>query len=77
MVRFKKVVIYLVLFSFFISGCGQSYPKEKVAQHVVDLCKKEYGIDVIARVQGKTDAAIGKAGACPGNPPRRAGFWGE
>ena len=54
MVRFKKVVIYLVLFSFFISGCGESYPKEKVAQYVVDLCKKEYGINVIAKAQGKT-----------------------
>jgi len=39
----------------FISGCfGPTYPKESLDKCVVDLCKDEYGLQVEAKVTGKT-----------------------
>ncbi len=33
-----------------LSSCGPSYPKERVAESLVGLCKREYGIDVLSQV---------------------------
>ncbi|MCX5715476.1 MAG: hypothetical protein NTV07_01170 [Candidatus Omnitrophica bacterium] len=49
--------IFLVLCSLIISGCGApTYPKNKIYESVVSLCKKEYRIDVDAKVTGNTVA---------------------
>ncbi|MCM8811458.1 MAG: hypothetical protein NC910_00170 [Candidatus Omnitrophica bacterium] len=37
-----------------LTSCGPSYPKERVAQSVVDLCKREYNLDVMCQVQQTT-----------------------
>lgn len=39
-----------------MSGCGETYPKEKIAESIVKICKDEYKIDVKAEVVGKTVA---------------------
>ncbi len=36
------------------SGCGPTYPKERIKESIVDICKKEYKIDVKASTAGKT-----------------------
>ncbi|MBU4477718.1 MAG: hypothetical protein KKH34_01280 [Candidatus Omnitrophica bacterium] len=35
------------------NGCAPTYPKERLAQSVEDVCKKEYNVDVQAKVIGK------------------------
>lgn len=51
----KRILNIVLIFSLFsLSGCGPTYPKEYVDKCVVDLCKKEYGVDVKVRVVGKT-----------------------
>lgn len=38
-----------------LAGCGKpSYPKERVAEAMVELCRKEYGIEVKAQLVGTT-----------------------
>ena len=37
-----------------MSGCGPTYPKERIKESIVDLCKREYKIDVKATTVGKT-----------------------
>ncbi|MGB2705749.1 MAG: hypothetical protein WBC74_02700 [Candidatus Omnitrophota bacterium] len=45
----------LVSILFFSSGCGEvTYPKEKLAESVAKLCKKEYGIDTDVSLAGET-----------------------
>jgi hypothetical protein len=36
------------------AGCGPTYPKEKLAGSIVELCEKEYGVKVKSRIVGKT-----------------------
>ena len=49
----QQALILLIL--FYASGCGEiTYPKEKLAESVVKLCKKEYGIDIDVHLAGKT-----------------------
>ncbi|MBN1526702.1 MAG: hypothetical protein JW919_03855 [Candidatus Omnitrophica bacterium] len=38
------------------AGCGPTYPKERFKESIVDVCKKDYGLDVKADVSGKTIA---------------------
>ncbi len=53
--RAFAVLLALVSALFFSSGCGEiTYPKEELAESVVKLCKKEYGINIDARLAGKT-----------------------
>ena len=39
-----------------IAGCGPTYPKSRFKESIVDICKREYHIDVKADVSGKTIA---------------------
>ncbi|MFA5143382.1 MAG: hypothetical protein WC522_04345 [Candidatus Omnitrophota bacterium] len=39
-----------------VTGCAPTYPKEKVAESIVRLCKKEYKLDVKVATIGKTVA---------------------
>ncbi len=48
-----------LLFSLFLTvlllaGCAPTYPKEKIEDSVVDMCKREYGLDVKAITVGNT-----------------------
>ncbi len=40
--------------SFICSGCAPSYPKEKLAETLINVCKKEYNVEVQAKLVGKT-----------------------
>jgi len=47
--------LFSVLFAFILSGCfGPTYPKEYVDESIIDLCKKEYGVDVEVKITGNT-----------------------
>jgi hypothetical protein len=48
-------VIWILVLGF-LSGCSPTYPKEKIKEGVIDLCKKEYGITVDAKIFGNTVA---------------------
>jgi len=54
----RKLELFLVfifsLFAFSVSGCGPTYPKEHVDGSIIDLCKKEYNVDVEVKIAGKT-----------------------
>lgn len=54
----RKLELFLVfifsLFAFSVSGCGPTYPKEHVDSSIIDLCKKEYDVDVEVKIAGKT-----------------------
>jgi len=51
--RFTTAVLMLAL--FVAAGCGRvTYPKEKIAESVVELCRKEYGIDIESKLVGET-----------------------
>lgn len=49
----KIFFISLILISF-LAGCSPTYPKAKVAQSVLKICKEEYKLDVQAKLIGKT-----------------------
>lgn len=44
-------ILALLLFS---AGCGPTYPKEKLAESVIKICRDEYKADIKASVIGKT-----------------------
>lgn len=52
--------LFIVLFSAFcfltLSGCAPTYPKEKFKESIMNVCKKEYNLDVKAETVGKTIA---------------------
>lgn len=39
---------------FFISACAPTYPRERLAEAIKDVCKAEYGMEVDAILQGDT-----------------------
>ncbi len=43
-----------LLLTLFLSACGPSYPRDRVAESLVELCRKEYGISVMARLEQTT-----------------------
>ncbi|MCK4463952.1 MAG: hypothetical protein KAU58_06540, partial [Candidatus Omnitrophica bacterium] len=50
LLRLCLIIWVLSLFS----GCGPTYPKEKLTGSIVELCEKEYNVEVKARIVGKT-----------------------
>lgn len=45
----------IFIFAFGPVGCfGPTYPKGRIEESLIDLCKREYGVDVEVRVVGKT-----------------------
>lgn len=50
----KLFLLFAVALSFFVSGCSETYPKGKVGESIVKICKDEYKIDVKAETIGKT-----------------------
>lgn len=39
---------------FFLASCAPTYPKDKVLESVVHLCRQEYHIDIQAKISGTT-----------------------
>jgi len=52
---FLLFIVYCLSFTV-LTGCTATYPKEKIKESVVNICKKEYGVDVKAEIEGKTMA---------------------
>jgi len=52
----KRVLLLFCILPLigFGTGCGPTYPKDTLASSVMELCKKEYGIDVSVQMTGKT-----------------------
>ena len=48
--RLCLVIVILAL----SAGCGPTYPKERLSESIVELCKKEYEVDVKVKVIDKT-----------------------
>ncbi|MDP2913422.1 MAG: hypothetical protein Q8N91_05380, partial [Candidatus Omnitrophota bacterium] len=46
-----SVICYL-----YLSGCGPTYPKNKIKESIIRVCKNEYKIDVKVHTTGKTIA---------------------
>ena len=44
----------LLIMALVCSGCGHTYPKERTKESIIDLCKKEYKIDVKVTTVGET-----------------------
>lgn len=44
----------LVAGALALAGCGPTYPKARVAEAVVEMCQKEYRLDVQAKLEGTT-----------------------
>lgn len=47
-------VLLAVSISLILTSCAPTYPKEKIVEGVKQLCKKEYGVDVEVKIEGKT-----------------------
>ena len=57
MIRVSKRLSLLSLISlliFNISGCAPSYPKEKLEESLINLCKETYNIDVQVKLIGRS-----------------------
>jgi len=50
----KKVFPFLMLLVFITSGCKPTYPRAKVSDSIIELCKKEYNTEVKVKSEGKT-----------------------
>ncbi|NQT22109.1 MAG: hypothetical protein HQ579_01580 [Candidatus Omnitrophica bacterium] len=46
--------ICLVILLLSLSGCTHTYPKETLADSIVEMCKKEYKVDIKAELIGNT-----------------------
>ena len=53
----------LLFLAFLLVSCGPSYPKERLAQSLEELCRKEYGITVKAQ---RVDTTLGVLVSIPG-----------
>lgn len=53
MMRFLQLCITCALL-IALSGCGPTYPKANLEKSMVDLCKREYNIDVKVDIVGRT-----------------------
>ncbi|MDD5115992.1 MAG: hypothetical protein PHW98_02880 [Candidatus Omnitrophica bacterium] len=53
-----KAVLKLIPFIFFLSACTSSttpsFLKEDISKAVKDICKKEYGLDIVTNLTGRT-----------------------
>jgi len=49
-----SIISFFVIAAFLLSGCGPTYPKEKLKGLLVKLCQDEYGIDVKVEERGGT-----------------------
>jgi hypothetical protein len=50
----RNAGIFLLLGCLLNNGCAPTYPKERLTQSLVEVCKREYKIDVQAKLLGRT-----------------------
>lgn len=50
----RNLFLIAIFMSFICGGCAPTYPKEKLAQILVDVCEKEYNVQIQAKLIGKT-----------------------
>ena len=55
---FRFLVLLFTLYSLLITvnSCGPTYPKEKIKESVIKVCRNEYDLDVKVETSGKTIA---------------------
>jgi len=54
--RLAGYCIAIAILTSFLTGCEPTYPKEKIKESIIRLCKNEYKVDVKVRTAGKTVA---------------------
>jgi len=54
LIRAFSYIVFLLLVCNFLYGCAPTYPKEKLAESLIGVCKKEYNLDVQADVLDQT-----------------------
>ena len=55
--KIHLVMIALLSVALFVTGCGEiTYPKEKLKESIIKLCKDEYNLDIDVNVAGNTVA---------------------
>lgn len=59
----RKFLSGVILGALFLSSCGPSYPKDRVAESLVKLCREEYHLEVKAQVAKTT---LGVLATIPG-----------
>lgn len=54
--RNKRPLLFSLIISISLASisCAPTYPREKLAEGVKELCKKEYGVDVEVGIEGET-----------------------
>lgn len=50
----KRIFLFLILLMFMSSGCKPTYPKTKVSDSIIKLCRDEYNTEVKVKTMGKT-----------------------
>lgn len=55
-VRVAGLCLFIAVLTASLAGCGPTYPKEKLKESIIRLCKNEYKVDVKVRTVGKTVA---------------------
>ncbi|MBA7505768.1 hypothetical protein ES706_04445 [subsurface metagenome] len=50
----KRIFPFLILLMFMSSGCKPTYPKTKVSDSIIKLCRDEYNTEVKLKTAGKT-----------------------
>ena len=48
------LLLTVLFFGIGCSGCAPTYPKEKLEEALIDVCRKEYALDVQAKLVDKT-----------------------
>ncbi|MDP3791209.1 MAG: hypothetical protein Q8R38_04100 [Candidatus Omnitrophota bacterium] len=54
--RFNLLLVISYCLLVTLAGCSATYPKDKIEESVVRICKQEYKVDVKVEIEGKTMA---------------------
>lgn len=54
--RIAGILLTAIISASLLTGCGPTYPKERLKESIIRLCKNEYKVDVKVRTVGKTVA---------------------
>ncbi|GAF69780.1 unnamed protein product, partial [marine sediment metagenome] len=55
--KIRLTITALISIGLFVTGCGGvTYPKEKLRESIIKLCKDEYSLDIDVSVAGNTVA---------------------
>lgn len=51
-----SILLFTFCFSNFLNGCTPTFPKERFRESIIEVCKKEYKVDVKVETTGRTVA---------------------